>query len=62
MIKIKPLVGDWKESNEEEALKYARQSYNSITTMSGQKLVDYINENKVQGIKFSEDELKVRRF
>ena len=62
MVQIKPLIGDWKDSTEEEALNYARQAYKGITTMSGKELVDYINEHKVQGVKFTEEELKVKRF
>jgi hypothetical protein len=62
MAKIKPLIGDWKDVSEDEALNYARNAYRTITTMSGQELVDYINKEKVQGIKFTEDELKFKRF
>jgi hypothetical protein len=53
MIQIKSIITGWHNSNAEEALLYAKHLFKAITTMEGQKLVDYINNNRLKGIKFT---------
>lgn len=57
MIQVKTHFYNWKEVDYNTALEYARYLYESITTKSGKEKVDYINNNKLRGISFTEEQL-----
>lgn len=56
MIKVKMHTG-WHEVSYEQALSYARHLYDGILTMSREQRIEYINSNKVDGVKFTIEEL-----
>jgi len=55
MIEIKTHFNDWKETDEKTALEYAKFLYNSITTKINK--IDYINNERIKGIRFTEKDL-----
>ncbi len=56
-VYVKSRFSGWKKTSKKEALFYAKHMYKGITTMSGSKKVDYIN-NKLKGIKFTKSQLE----
>ncbi len=56
-IQVKAIFSGWVEVTREEAIEFARQLYSSITTMEGQKLIDYINTEKLKGVKVTRKDL-----
>lgn len=53
-IEIKSLFKGWREVTRERADIYVKFLLENITTMRGKKLIDYIETNKLRGIKVEE--------
>lgn len=58
MIEIKTLFNGWIPATREKAFNYAKTLYKNVATMTGDELVEYINNNKIRGISFTREELE----
>lgn len=54
MIQFKFIFSGWKEVDKEKAKELVNHLLNGITMMSGQKRIDYINQNRLKGITVEE--------
>lgn len=50
-IEIKSFFTDWHEVSREQAKEYIKFLLENITTMRGEKLIQYIEGNKIRGIR-----------
>ncbi len=52
MILVKAWFGEWKEATAEDALRFARRLFWSITMLPDPKKIERINRVHLQGISF----------
>ena len=53
-IQIKSLFTNWHNVSEEQAIKYVTFLINNITTMNNEKVIEYIEKNRLKGITVDE--------
>lgn len=56
MIRVKASITGWREVSRDTALKYARNRYRIMTAIEDKAA--YINENLLEGVSFTEEEMR----